>query len=137
VGQGAAWGFRLSATALVGAALVGGVLAARSPASVAHVGTAGANVTSFSPAAAVFGTKVTLTGTLLDGATAVTFHGSSVLAPILSDTATKLVVTVPNDATAGINAFPAITQNMLIVGAGTPGLGTIKKPAFAIVAYGI
>jgi alcohol dehydrogenase (cytochrome c) len=39
-------------------------------------------------------------------------------------------------APAGINAFPAITQNMLIVGAGTPGLGTIKKPAFAIVAYG-
>lgn len=40
-------------------------------------------------------------------------------------------------APAGINAFPAVTQNMLLVGAGTPGLGTIQKPAFALVAYGL
>ena len=38
-------------------------------------------------------------------------------------------------APAGINAFPAVTQNMLFVGAGTPGLGTIKKPVYSLVAY--
>jgi alcohol dehydrogenase (cytochrome c) len=38
-------------------------------------------------------------------------------------------------APAGVNAFPAVTQKMLIVGAGTPGLGTIKKPVFSLVAY--
>ena len=40
-------------------------------------------------------------------------------------------------APAGINAFPAVTANMLLVGAGTPGLGTIKKPVFSITAYGL
>ncbi len=40
-------------------------------------------------------------------------------------------------APAGINAFPAVTQDMLLVGAGTPGLGTIKKPVFSLVAYGL
>jgi len=40
-------------------------------------------------------------------------------------------------APAGVNAFPAVTQKLLIVGAGTPGLGTIKKPVFSIVAYSI
>jgi len=40
-------------------------------------------------------------------------------------------------APAGINAFPAVTQKMLLVGAGTPGLGTIKKPSFQLVAYGL
>jgi alcohol dehydrogenase (cytochrome c) len=40
-------------------------------------------------------------------------------------------------APAGINAFPAVTQRLLIVGAGTPGLGTIKKPVYSIVAYGL
>ncbi len=38
-------------------------------------------------------------------------------------------------APAGVNAFPAVTDDMLIVGAGTPGLGAIKKPVFALVAY--
>jgi hypothetical protein len=28
-------------------------------------------------------------------------------------------------------------QKLLIVGAGTPGLGTIKKPAFSLVAYSL
>jgi outer membrane protein assembly factor BamB len=40
-------------------------------------------------------------------------------------------------APAGINAFPAVTQKLLIVGAGTPGLGTIKKPVFSLVAYSL
>lgn len=40
-------------------------------------------------------------------------------------------------APAGINAFPAVTQKLLLVGAGIPGLGTIKKPVFSLVAYGI
>jgi outer membrane protein assembly factor BamB len=40
-------------------------------------------------------------------------------------------------APAGINAFPAVTQKMLLVGAGTPGLGTNAKPRFQLVAYGL
>jgi len=40
-------------------------------------------------------------------------------------------------APAGINAFPAVTQHMLLVGAGTPGLGTVKKPVFSLVAYSL
>ena len=38
-------------------------------------------------------------------------------------------------APAGVNAFPAVTQRMLLVGAGTPGLGTNPKPHYALVAY--
>jgi outer membrane protein assembly factor BamB len=40
-------------------------------------------------------------------------------------------------APAGINAFPAVTKDMLLVGAGTPGLGAVEKPAFELVAYGL
>jgi outer membrane protein assembly factor BamB len=40
-------------------------------------------------------------------------------------------------APAGINAFPAVTQNMLLVGAGTAGLGTNPKPVFSLVAYSL
>ena len=40
-------------------------------------------------------------------------------------------------APAGVNAFPAVTQKMLIVGAGTPGLGTNPKPVFSLVAYSL
>jgi outer membrane protein assembly factor BamB/plastocyanin len=36
-------------------------------------------------------------------------------------------------APAGINAFPAVTKDMLIVGAGAPG--NLKKPHYQIVAY--
>jgi alcohol dehydrogenase (cytochrome c) len=38
-------------------------------------------------------------------------------------------------APAGINAFPAVTQRTLLVGAGTPGLGTNPKPKYQLVAY--
>jgi alcohol dehydrogenase (cytochrome c) len=38
-------------------------------------------------------------------------------------------------APAGVNAFPAVTDRMLLVGAGTPGLGTNPKPRYALVAY--
>jgi len=40
-------------------------------------------------------------------------------------------------APAGINAFPAVTKNMLLVGAGTAGLGAVEKPVFQLVAYGL
>lgn len=40
-------------------------------------------------------------------------------------------------APAGVNAFPAVTDHMLLVGAGTPGLGTIKKPVYSLTAYSI
>jgi outer membrane protein assembly factor BamB len=52
-----------------------------------------------------------------------------------STTGGKLLWTA--QAPAGINAFPAVTQNFLLVGAGTPGLGTIKKPVYSLVAYGL
>jgi outer membrane protein assembly factor BamB/plastocyanin len=38
-------------------------------------------------------------------------------------------------APAGINSFPAVTKNMLIVGAGAPG--SFKKPQYQIVAYSL
>ncbi len=38
-------------------------------------------------------------------------------------------------APAGVNAFPAVTDRMVLVGAGTPGLGTNPKPHYALVAY--
>ncbi len=38
-------------------------------------------------------------------------------------------------APAGVNAFPAVTNRMLLVGAGTPGLGTNPKPRYELVAY--
>jgi alcohol dehydrogenase (cytochrome c) len=40
-------------------------------------------------------------------------------------------------ASAGINSFPAVTDRLLLVGAGTPGLGTVKKPVYSITAYGL
>jgi outer membrane protein assembly factor BamB len=40
-------------------------------------------------------------------------------------------------APARVNGFPAATQKMLLVGAGTPGLGTIPKPVFSLVAYSL
>jgi alcohol dehydrogenase (cytochrome c) len=40
-------------------------------------------------------------------------------------------------APAGINAFPAITDQMLLVGAGTPGLGTNPKPVYSLIAYAL
>ena len=40
-------------------------------------------------------------------------------------------------APAGVNGFPAVTDHMLLVGAGTPGLGTIKKPVYSLTAYSL
>jgi outer membrane protein assembly factor BamB len=40
-------------------------------------------------------------------------------------------------APAGVNGFPAVTDKMLIVGAGTAGLGAVQKPVFSIVAYSL
>lgn len=59
------------------------------------------HATSFSPAAGVAGTHVALVGTGLANATEVDFTGSSAPATIDSDTATKIVVEVPSDATVG------------------------------------
>jgi outer membrane protein assembly factor BamB/plastocyanin len=38
-------------------------------------------------------------------------------------------------APAGVNSFPAVTKNMLIVGAGAPG--SLKNPQYEIVAYSL
>jgi outer membrane protein assembly factor BamB len=40
-------------------------------------------------------------------------------------------------APAGINAFPAVTDRMLLVGAGTPGLGTNPRPVYSLLAYSL
>jgi outer membrane protein assembly factor BamB len=40
-------------------------------------------------------------------------------------------------APAAINSPPAVTKNMLIVGAGTGGIGIPKKPVYSITAYAI
>jgi outer membrane protein assembly factor BamB len=40
-------------------------------------------------------------------------------------------------APAGINGFPAVTDKMLIVGAGTGGLGAVAKPVYSLVAYSL
>jgi hypothetical protein len=56
-------------------------------------------ITSFSPASGPVGTTVTITGTSLTGATALTFHGTA--ATILTDTATQITAKVPTGATTG------------------------------------
>jgi hypothetical protein len=56
-------------------------------------------ITSFSPTSGAPGTKVTIKGTNLNGATSVTFKGKS--AVISKDTATELVVKVPAGAATG------------------------------------
>jgi IPT/TIG domain len=56
-------------------------------------------ITGFTPSSGPIGTKVTIRGTDLSGATKVTFNGR--VATITSDTATKIVVHVPTGATTG------------------------------------
>ena len=56
-------------------------------------------VSKFTPTSGRTGTKVTITGRNLAGATSVTFNGTT--AVITSDTATKIVVKVPAGATSG------------------------------------
>jgi plastocyanin len=65
------------------------------------VGNAGnaPTVSKFSPLSGPTGTRVTITGHNLSGATHVTFNGTS--ATITSDSATKIVVKVPTGATTG------------------------------------
>ena len=57
-------------------------------------------ITSFTPATGRVGTSVTLTGTGLTGATAVTFF-NNVPGTITANTATNITVTVPTGATSG------------------------------------
>jgi alcohol dehydrogenase (cytochrome c) len=40
-------------------------------------------------------------------------------------------------APAGVNGFPAVTDKLLLVGAGTAGIGTIRKPVYSLVAYSL
>lgn len=56
-------------------------------------------LTSFSPATAVVGAPVTLTGTALTGATAVSFNGQAATYTLQSDT--SIQATVPGGATSG------------------------------------
>lgn len=56
-------------------------------------------IKSLSPTSATIGTGVTVTGTNLAGATAVTFNGK--VATVISDSATKIDVDVPAGAKTG------------------------------------
>ena len=56
-------------------------------------------LTSLTPSSGALGTSVTIAGTNLGDATAVTFNGVS--APIASKSGTSLTVTVPDGATSG------------------------------------
>ena len=58
-------------------------------------------ITSFTPVSGVVGTKVTLTGTNLGGATSVTFNGVPSTALTLTS-ATSIAATVPTGATTGL-----------------------------------
>ncbi|MFD1872105.1 T9SS type A sorting domain-containing protein [Hymenobacter bucti] len=57
-------------------------------------------ITSFTPAGGAAGTAVTITGTNLDGATAVTFNGTPA-GPITDNTTTSLTVAAPAGGTDG------------------------------------
>lgn len=57
------------------------------------------NVTGFSPSTGPVGTSVTITGTTLNGATAVAFNGSS--ASFVVNSPTQITATVPAGATTG------------------------------------
>jgi hypothetical protein len=56
-------------------------------------------ITKFSPSSGPVGTVVTITGTHLSGASAVTFNGKQ--GTISTDNSTKIKVTVPSGATTG------------------------------------
>jgi hypothetical protein len=66
---------------------------------VLSAGTAAPVITTFSPASGNVGTPVTITGMHLDGATKVTFNGTT--ATITSANPTTIVVPVPSGATTG------------------------------------
>jgi hypothetical protein len=56
-------------------------------------------ISGLSPTSGAVGTTVTITGQNISGATAVTFNGTP--AAIVSDTATKIVTSVPTGAATG------------------------------------
>lgn len=63
-------------------------------------GLVSALITSFAPASGAEGTSVTITGTSLTGATAVTFNGTS--ASFTADSDTQITASVPSGATSGL-----------------------------------
>jgi hypothetical protein len=67
--------------------------------SLIETGTVPPTITKFTPLSGAVGKKVTISGTNLSGATAVTFNGTA--AQITKDTATKIKTTVPTGATTG------------------------------------
>ncbi|MBL0211437.1 MAG: IPT/TIG domain-containing protein [Holophagaceae bacterium] len=77
-------------------------------------------VTGFSPASGLAGATVTITGTGLTGATAVSFNGTS--AAFTADTAAQITATVPVGATSGPIAVTtpggtvATTMNFTVLG---------------------
>jgi Ca2+-binding RTX toxin-like protein len=82
-------------TLVVALILLVGFLAGMHTASAAAAPT----IASFDPTSGTVGTSVTISGTDLSGATAVTFN--EVAATITSNSATEIVTTVPADATTG------------------------------------
>ena len=69
------------------------------PALTASASTPRPTITRFSPATATVGTRVTIVGTKLAGATKVTFQGKA--ATIISSSATKIMADAPAAATTG------------------------------------
>ena len=65
----------------------------------ASTGVAAPKITGFTPTSGSVGTAVTITGSNLDGATAVSFNGVNGI--VTKDTATKIKVKVPAGATKG------------------------------------
>ena len=89
----------------------------------------GVLVAGISPASAVVGTSVTLTGTNLAGATSVSFNGTATRTLLRND-ATQLVVSVPAGATSGLVTVTtaAGTSNGLAF--------TVEACPVATLAYG-
>jgi hypothetical protein len=82
----------------------------------------GPGITSFTPTYGPTGTSVAITGVNLASATALTLNGATVpLANITSNTATRLVFTVPTGATSGpivvsnsVGSSPPSSQNYIV-----------------------
>ena len=101
-------------------------------------------ITGFSPGSGPVGTTVTITGSNLSGATSVTFNGVS--ASVTTNTATKIVATVPSTATTGRIKVKtpdgtATSSGSFTVTTPPPKITSIspllKKPDEPVTIYGI
>jgi alpha-tubulin suppressor-like RCC1 family protein len=80
-------------------------------------------LSSISPTSATAGTTITVTGTNLNGITALTVNGATALASVTSNTNTGFTFVVPAGATPGAGAVTVAT-----------GCGTTSSTAFTVLA---